>query len=187
MSRETHIDRTKPSIQTLASFKTEADRARGAALRLLALRSRTASEMRDRLGRRFEKGTVDEAVERLLSEGLLDDADFARQWRQSRERRKPRSRGMIARELKTRGVADDLIDNALEGYDSPEAARRAARRYASRQSGASRIIFDRRVGAFLARRGFEPSVIGGVLQKLREELDIDSRSDNSRQGGHTNG
>ena len=173
-------ENVKPSIQAGPSMKTEATRARGAALRLLALRPRTVSEIRERLGRRFEKDTVDETVERLLSERLLDDADYASRWRQSRERHKPRSRGMIARELKSRGVADDLIDNALEGYDSSDAARRAAHRYASRQSGAGRTAFDRRVGAFLARRGFEPSVIRMVLQELREELEIDDRSDGSR-------
>ena len=164
------------TVQAVPSLKKESDRARGAALRLLALRPRTVLEIREQLGRRFGKDAVEETVGRLLSEGLLDDADYANQWRQSRERHKPRSRGMIARELKTRGVADDLIDDALEGYDSSDAARRAAQRYASRQSGAGRIAFDRRVGAFLARRGFEPSVIRQVLQKLREELEIDNRS-----------
>ncbi len=193
MSREAPIDLNKPSFQAVPSLehakssiqaapssKTEANRARGTALRLLALRPRTVSEIQERLGRRFGKNAVDEAVKRLLSEGLLNDADYANQWRQSRERHKPRSRGMIARELKSKGVADEFIDDALEGYDSSDAARRAAHRYASRQSGAGRIAFDRRVGAFLARRGFEPSVIGKVLQEFREELEIDNLSDDSR-------
>ncbi len=191
MSRDTHFDHANRSfqavpslehamstVQAVPSLKKESDRARGAALRLLALRPRTVLEIQERLGQRFGKDAVDETVARLLSEGLLDDADYANQWRQSRERHKPRSRGMIARELKSKGVADEFIDDALEGYDSSDAARRSAHRYASRQSGASRIAFDRRVGAFLARRGFEPSVIRQVLQELREELEIVNPSDN---------
>lgn len=185
MSRETHIDHTKPSfqtvppleyakssVQTVPSSKTEADRARGAALRLLALRPRTVEEIRERLGRRFERDAVDETVERLLSEGLLNDAEYAQQWRDSRERRKPRGRHLIARELNARGIAGHLIEDALEGYDSMDAARRAALRYASRQSASDRVTFDRRVGAFLNRRGFETKVIRSVLQELREELNI---------------
>ncbi len=173
------LEHAMSTVQAVLSLKKESDRARGTALRLLALRPRTVLEIREQLGRRFGKDAVEETVGRLLSEGLLDDADYANQWRQSRERHKPRSRGMIARELKTRGVADDLIEDALEGYDSSDAARRAAQRYASRQSGAGRTAFDRRVGAFLARRGFEPSVIRQVLQELREELEVDNPSDDS--------
>ena len=166
MSREPFTETVNPPS------KTETERARGAALRLLALRSRTVSEIRERLGRRFDNNTVEKVVSRLLSDGLLDDADYAQQWRQSRERRKPRGPRMIAKELKARGVADDLIKDALEGYDSLEAARRAAFRYATRQSAADRTIFDRRVGAFLVRRGFETEVIRKILQEFREELGI---------------
>ena len=168
MSREPFTETANPLP------RTETERARGAALRLLALRPRTVSEIRERLGRRFDSNAVEKAVSRLLSEGLLDDADYAQQWRQSRERRKPRGRRMIAKELKAHGVADDLIEDALEGYDSLEAARRAALRYATRQTAADRTTFDRRVGAFLDRRGFETDVIRRVLQELREELGINS-------------
>lgn len=166
VSRDSSIDPTNLSL------RTEADRARGAALRLLALKPRTVSEIRERLGRSYDSNSVEKAVSRLLSEGLLDDAKYAQQWRDSRERRKPRSRRMIASELKARGIAGHLIENALEGYDSMEAARQAASRYAVRQSASDRVTFDRKVGAFLNRRGFESGVIRKVLQELRDELNI---------------
>ena len=152
--------------------KTEADRARGAALRLLTLKSRSVSEMRERLCRRFDDETVEVAVNRLVAEGLLNDGDFAQQWRQSRERHKPRSPGMIRRELAQRGVADELIDQALEGFDPLEAAYRAVSRYAARQAKNDRSTFDRRVGAFLSRRGFESRVIRQTLHRLCDELDV---------------
>ncbi len=166
MSRESSLD------PATLSFRTEADRARGAALRLLTLKPRTVSEIRERLGSRFDGDSVEQAVSRLLSEGLLDDAEYAQQWRDSRERRKPRGRRMITKELKARGIAGHLIEHALEGYDSTDAARRAASRYAARQSASDRATFDRRVGAFLHRRGFEPEIIRQVLQELRDELNI---------------
>ena len=172
MRRQTSADLTNPTFQAAHSFRTEAARACGAALRLLALKPRTVSEIRERLERRFDSNSVEQAVSRLLSEGLLNDAEYAQQWRDSRERRKPRGRRLIAKELNARGIAGHLIENALEGYDSMDAARRAAFRYASRQSASDRVAFDRRVGAFLDRRGFEPDVIRKVLQELREELNI---------------
>ena len=166
MNRQTSINPANLAL------KPDADRARGAALRLLSLKPRTVSEIRERLLRRFDADSVEQTVSRLLNEGLLDDANYAQQWRDSRERRRPRSRRMIARELKDRGVAAHLIEDALEGYDSPEAARRAAARYAQRQSASDRVTFDRRVGAYLARRGFETNVIREVLRELRQNLEI---------------
>lgn len=150
--------------------RTEAAQARNAALRLLTIRPRTADEMRQRLSARYGDAAADQAVTQLLAEGLLNDAEFARQWRSSRERRKPRSRGMLERELRHKGVADDIIGDALEGYDSAAAAHRAAARYAARQAANGPAVFNRRVAAFLARRGFDGAVIRQTLERLREEL-----------------
>ena len=169
----------EPTRPDFAPGKSEADRARGLALRLLTLKPRTVNEMRERLGRRFQGAVVEDTVSRLLREGLLDDADFARHWRQSRERRNPRSRSLIKRELEQRGVDGDLIDNALEDYDSSDAAYRAVSRYAARQAGKDHAAFDRRVSGHLARRGFEYSIIRKTLDRLREELRI---SNPTRQG-----
>lgn len=159
-----------PSLDQQTASKTDLARARGAALRLLALRARSVDEVRQRLAQRFGQPVVEQTLARLVEDGLLDDAAFASQWRQSRERRKPRSRGMIERELKQRGVSAEIIEGALEDFDAPGAAYRAAARYASRQAEADRATFDRRVGAFLGRRGFEPGVIRETLAQLRQEL-----------------
>ena len=160
----------------------EAAQARNAALRLLTIRPRTVAEMRERLEPRFGADLVEQTLAWLLSEGLLNDAEFARQWRSSRERRKPRSRRMIEQELRSKGVAEDLASDALEDYDSYDAARRAAARYAARQKGSGRETFNRRVGAFLERRGFEYEVIRRILLELREELDISEAGDADQEG-----
>ena len=155
----------------------ESTRARGAALRFLTTRFRSVAEVRERLGRRFEKNIVEQTVTRLVEEGLLNDEQFAQQWRQSRERRKPRSRRMIEQELKQRGVADDVVDDAMQDFDSLDAAYRSVAKYAARQGRNDRAVFDRRVSAFLGRRGFEPSVVRETLRRLREELAVGSPVD----------
>ena len=159
--------------QPIQLDRREAALARGAALKLLAMRSRSIAEMQERLARRFQPHAVEQTVARLVEEGLLDDADFAEQWRQSRERRRPRSRGTIERELRQRGVSSEIASSALEGFDSLDAAYRAAYRYAARQDASNRATFDRRVSGFLGRRGFEPSVIRQTLDRLRDELQFD--------------
>lgn len=155
-----------------AHRRTQEAQASNAALRLLAIRPRTVDEMRQRLSTHFGNAAVEKTITRLQAQGLLNDAAFAQQWRNSRERRKPRSQGMIQRELRAKGVADEIISQTLEGYDSAAAAHRAAARYAARQSGGGRAVFDRRVGAFLNRRGFDGETIRQTLERLREELQV---------------
>ena len=147
----------------------------------MALRARTVAEMQEKLGQRFGKETADRTVERLQSEGLLNDAEFARQWRDSRERKKPRSPHMIEQELKQRGVGQEAISEALEGFDSLAAAYRAASRYAARQEVHHRAAFDRRVGMFLSRRGFEPAVVRQTLHQLRAELNISGHKESEAE------
>ena len=151
--------------------------ARTAALHLLASRPRTTSEMTERLANKFGQDEAERAVEGLLAEGLLNDLEFARQWRDSRERNRPRSRGMLAWELRQRGVEDGVVDEALAGFDSAGSAYRAAWKFASRQTGADAATFHRRVGGFLQRRGFGPEEIRSTIQLLREELSIEEQAD----------
>ena len=165
-----HHDAT--SHASADSDRTEFAKARGAALRLLALRSRTVAEMKEKLSRNFGNATVELTVTRLEEEGLLNDALFAQRWRESRDRKKPRSSRMIAAELLHKGVSAENIESALQDFDSQSAAYRAAARYAARQSGKDRTAFERRVGAFLARRGFQPGIIRDTVRQLREELGV---------------
>ena len=84
------------------------NRAHATALRLLALKPRTVAELKHRLEGRFGSATAESTIARLEEKGLLDDVAYARQWRESRERRNPRSRRMIAMELHRKGVSRRL-------------------------------------------------------------------------------
>lgn len=147
-------------------------KASGMSLRLLASRPRTVAEIKEKLSKRFGTETVEQVVDRLQTQGILDDRAYARQWRESRERRKPRSSKTIAKELSQKGISGENIEDALQGFDSQSAAYKAAVKYAFRQSGKDNSAFDRRVAAFLERRGFQPSIIRDTVRRLREELGI---------------
>ena len=127
-----------------------------AGLNFLSYRPRTVYEVRQRLRRRFPDPLVDQTVTYLLENGLLDDEAFARQWRSSRERRRPKGSRMLGMELRRLGVEQAAIDAALEGIDEManayNAGKTAAARLAARQS--SREDFRRKLVAYLQRRGF---------------------------------
>ena len=93
-----HIRREQSGI-------AEPERAYLSGLRLLSYRSRSRLEMRQRLGKRFSAEAVEEAVSRLEESGYLDDASFARSWKEGREAHKPRSANLVRRELRHKGVS----------------------------------------------------------------------------------
>ncbi|MCH7522694.1 MAG: RecX family transcriptional regulator, partial [Chloroflexi bacterium] len=74
-------------------------KAKNAALRLLTYRSRSEAEIRRRLQGRFTGEVIDRILADLRRQGLLDDAAFAREWREQREKFRPRGPGIIRQEL----------------------------------------------------------------------------------------
>ena len=150
--------------------------ALAAALRFLSYRPRTVEETRKRLVGKFHPDTVERTLAYLLDSRFLDDADFARQWRSSRERRRPKGSRALKTELKRLGVSEAIIDETLEGMDEADNARRAALRPAARmvQRGCSREDFRRKIGDFLARRGFAYGVINETVDEIWQDSNRES-------------
>ncbi|PKB78890.1 MAG: hypothetical protein BZY88_16125 [SAR202 cluster bacterium Io17-Chloro-G9] len=146
------------------------NQARTAALRFLSHRSRSEAEVRRRLGTAHTGEVVDRVVGWLKDRRYLDDEAFAGEWRRQREIRRPRGAGMIRQELSRLGVDREVVEAALEGFDSAESAYLAAQKPAARLQNADHARFKQRLWGHLQRRGFEPEVIGKTIQRLWDEL-----------------
>ena len=146
------------------------EKAKNAALRLLAYRSRSEKEIRRRLQGRFTDEAIDRTLHNLRRQGLLDDAAFAREWREKRERFRPRGPGVIRQELRRLGVDSEIIREALSGFDAGANAYRAGSRYAAKLPVEDAAAFRRKLGAVLHRRGFEGEVLGQTVDRLWREL-----------------
>ena len=80
---------------------------------------RTSAEVRRRLGRGgFGEDIVERVVTELESAGLLDDARFSYAWVESRARRKGLGSARLAAELRTKGVAKEETESALQQLDA---------------------------------------------------------------------
>ena len=160
-------------------------RAREAALSLLSVRPRSRRELADRLFKKgFPKAVVETTLERLVDEGWVDDAAFARALVRDRLRLRPRGPGRMAQELRHRGVSDrearEAVDHVFDDEDVsvPDLALDVARGWVRRQSpsvreallsadfGPEREKARRRLYAFLARRGFTGSAARAALDEL---------------------
>ncbi len=143
---------------TSAAHVSALPKALAKAFDLLSYRRRTESELRRRLGDRFEPDVVDRVIERLAEQRLVDDAEFARAWRSERVRRSPRSARAILWELVERGVARHLAEAAVDGLDDEATARSAASKFARRLAGDDYEKFHRRMWGHLQRRGYSAAV-----------------------------
>lgn len=148
------------------------------ALDLLAVRARSTRDLRLRLrragGTEADLGWV---VDRLTSQGFLDDAAYARSVAHARIVSGGVSRRGVESELRRRGVAADTaadaIGDTLEDVQLDEygAALEGARRRVRALSSLDHATRRRRLYAWLARRGYEPDVVARVVREVlgREE------------------
>ena len=150
-------------------------RAKEQALRFLAYRARSEAEVRRRLSRKYSEGVVEEAIEALRNQNLLDDLAFARQWRASRERFRPRAGRLIRQELRGFGVPAEVIDESLAGFDDEANAARAAESFARRLAWRDTdwSEFRGKLTAHLRRRGFASWLSAETVGRAWEELRTD--------------
>lgn len=138
-------------------------------LRRLSAAPRTRAELEQDLARRGADPRVAAAVlDRFEEVGLIDDAAFASSWVESRHRGKALARPVLKRELRTRGVAPEVIDAALASVDDDDEWQRArefARRKARLKPGEDPRKATGRLAGQLARKGYSASVCFAVARE----------------------
>ncbi|MFD8116676.1 recombination regulator RecX [Streptomyces microflavus] len=150
------------------------EQARNICLRLLTGTPRTRKQLADALRKRE---VPDEAAEEVLSRfedvGLIDDAAFAGAWVESRHHGRGLARRALVRELRTKGVAPSVIDDAVGQLDADqeeETARELVARKLRSTRGLDRDKRLRRLAGMLARKGYgEGMALRVVRQALEEE------------------
>ncbi|OGO07057.1 MAG: RecX family transcriptional regulator, partial [Chloroflexi bacterium RBG_13_56_8b] len=157
-------------IEALAGSELS-QRCLNAALRYLAYRPRSESELRERLAQRgFDGDIVATAIARLKAQGLVDDLAFAQFWKENRQSFSPRSQWLTRHELKQKGVTDDVIERVVADVDDEDSAYRAAIAKARKLPVNDYQGFRRRLGEYLKRRGFGYGVINNTVKKIWEEV-----------------
>jgi regulatory protein len=150
--------------------------ARIAALRYLAVRPRTEREIRDTLREKeFSDAVASETIMALKEARLLDDAAFARSFIRNALTLKPTGRVLLRRKLLLLGVdralADEALDEILEGVSQKDEAGRAASAFVARKSARLRIDakgdakIRQQLTAFLMRRGYTWDIVEGAVKK----------------------
>lgn len=171
--------------------RDDTELAREICLRQLAVRPRTRAELAQVLARRhIADEVITEVLDRYDEVGIIDDAAFARAWVSSRHAGRGLARRALAGELRQRGVAGDLVGEALDTLnDGQEAA--TARALVGRKlrtaTGPPEAVFRRLVG-MLARKGYPAGLAISTVKdalaardaeaaEFAEQIDADAMAD----------
>lgn len=163
-------------------FDREAEEAkskvRSRALGLLDQRSRSRQELYDRLVQaEFAPEVVDEVLDDLAHAGLIDDAAFAAEWVRQRHKRRGKSRSVLDRELREKGVSQEDRDEALSQIDAADEEAMARALAEKKARGVKSVPVDRkerekalrRIVGVLARRGFNEGMSLNIAISALEE------------------
>jgi len=146
------------------------ERALQQALLFLSYRTRSESEIRQNLRKHeIPETVIDETLERLKRDGLANDNEFAQAWVENRSTFRPRSRRMLAMELRQKGLDNESMHSALQNVDDEPLAYEAAQKRATRFKDLEWSEFRKKLSEFLARRGFSYAVIAPVVSRIWNE------------------
>jgi len=135
--------------------KDELERAYLRSLWFLSVRVRSVHEVSVRLEEAgYSPMSIEKTVERLLSAGLLSDAEFAHTWVENRCAFRPRAKRALVLELRQKGIIDNEIQLAVRNLDETKLAQQAAEMVSTRFEKLPFDEFRKKLFGYLTRRGF---------------------------------
>lgn len=142
---------------------------RNLVLRRLNQRSYTRKQLEDYLARKSaDPDVVASVLDRFIEVRLIDDAEYAREFVRAKRAIKGTGPSVLRRELKKRGIADSLIDEAIDGRagEDVDVARTLAQKKIGALSRFDAATQSRRISGFLIRRGYSPQIAFAVTREV---------------------
>ncbi len=139
-------------------------------MKLLDRRAYSSGELAGRLeSTGYDPDLVREAVERLVSLGLVDDEAYARSLARAATAGGPMAAELLRRKLEARRVPPEIAQRVAResalGVDPVEAAAGLATRLGRRIGRAGPEVARRRIAGALSRRGFDADIIVAALHR----------------------
>ena len=145
------------------------------AVKFIGYRMRTEAEVWHKLeDNDYPEEVIRAVIQRLQRDGLVDDERFAQIWMENRAEFHPRSRRALAYELRQKGIAEEVIVETLaETIEDEELAYKAGLKQSRKLKNLEWSDFRRRLGGFLARRGFSYEIVAPVVERIWAEQGSD--------------
>lgn len=167
-------DRDVIEAESFAARSDDVDAARASniSMHALARRGMSSREMEQLLSSRdLDANTVATEVERLERVALLDDVDLAETLVRTLHERKGLGRQALNAELRRRGIDQVAIETALSALDGDDELHRAtelAIKRAPQLRSLDATTANRRLSAFLMRKGYSGAVVSNAVKAALE-------------------
>jgi regulatory protein len=143
------------------------------ALNLLSARPYASQALHRKLiQKQYSAADANDAIRRLVDNGLLDDAKYAEQYARSKILTTGASKRRLTQDLYRKGIKGDVATDAIanvieqEEIDTDAAIERVARKKLAQLGDLEPIVLRRRLFAFLARRGYDVDEIKRIVSRL---------------------
>ena len=143
------------------------------ALNLLAARPyATRALHRKLIQKEYSAADAEEAIRRLVDNGLLNDEKYAEDYARSKMLSTGASKRRLTQDLYRKGIKGDVATTAIanviagEEIDTAAVIEAVARKKLAQLGDLERIVLRRRLFAFLARRGYDIDEIKPVVARL---------------------
>ena len=144
------------------------DVARQVVLRQLAMAPRSRAQLEQKLAQRDVSADVAAAVlDRMTEVGLVDDEAYAQMLVRSQQAGRGLAKRALARELRTKGIDDDLAEKTLASIGDAEEhdrARALVDKKLRAMHGLGIEVQTRRLAGMLARKGYSPGLTYAVIR-----------------------
>lgn len=137
----------------------------------LSYRPRSRQEITVYLRRKqYDEDMAEAVLTRLESAGYVNDQQFAADWVESRQLLNPRSRRQLQAELASKGVSQDIIEQALSGLQDSEDVE-SAYRVVTEKRLLKRYDDRQKLMRYLSSKGYSYQTIQAVLERLESTTD----------------
>ena len=143
------------------------------ALNLLSARPYATRALHRKLIQKdYPAADAEDAVRRLVANGLLDDAKYAEQYARSKILSTGASKRRLTQDLYRKGIKGDVASTAIanviadEEIDTAAVIESVARKKLAQLGDLEPLVLRRRLFAFLARRGYDIDEIKAVVARL---------------------
>ena len=166
-------------------FESEVGKLMKRIYNLLSIRLRSENEIRRYIKnlsyKRKLKGSslisdtaVNLLIEKLNKKGLINDLQFAKSWVDSRRKNKKRGIKALRAELFLKGIDREVIkqvlDEDLMGQSEEQLADEALIKKLKLWKNLSKLEFKKKAYSYLARNGFDFSIISAVVEKQLKKV-----------------
>lgn len=137
-------------------------------MNFIMIRPRSTREVRDYLWRKKAEPDASGRIIRYLeAKGYLNDAAFATSWVRARQLTKPVSKRRLQAELMQKGVANDIIEQAVSTDEYDETS--ALQDIIAKKRRQARYQDEQKLMQYLARQGFGYDMIKKALYEINEQ------------------